>query len=106
MMRIERHPRVDADVDEALDYTLSEFGPAQVTIYADLIVEGLRTIRRHPTIGQLREDIGPGIRVFCVAKPGIKAPHGYVYRVQRDVIQIARFVHLARYLPALVPDDF
>jgi hypothetical protein len=30
MMRVERHPRVDADVDEALEYTLREFGPDQV----------------------------------------------------------------------------
>lgn len=105
-MKIERHPQVDADVDDALSYTLREFGPAQVLIYEHLIVEGLRTIRHHPTIGQLREDIGPGIRVFRVARPGIKSPHGYVYRIQPDVIQIARFVHLARYLPALIPDNF
>lgn len=64
MMRIERHPRVDADVDEALAYTLREFGPDQVSVYEHLLVEGLRTIRRHPTIGQLRADIGPSIRVF------------------------------------------
>lgn len=105
-MRIERHPRVDADVDEALAYTLREFGAAQVPVYADLIVQGLRTIRRHPTIGQLREDVGTGIRVFCIARPGIKAPHGYVYRAKPDVIQVARFVHLARYLPTLIPEDF
>jgi len=65
MMRIERHPRVDADVDEALAYTLREFGPAQVPIHASLIVEGLRTIRRHPTIGQLRADIGGALGKAC-----------------------------------------
>lgn len=106
MMRVERHPQVDADVDEALAYTLHEFGPDQVPVYEHLIVEGLRTLRRHPTIGQLRADIGPGIRVFCIARPGIKAPHGYVYRIQRELIQVARLAHLARYLPALIPDDF
>jgi plasmid stabilization system protein ParE len=106
MMRIERHPRVDADVDEALAYTFKEFGGAQVPIYESLIVEGLRTIRGQPSIGRLREDIGSGIRVFCIAQPGIKAPHGYVYRIKGSVIQVARFVHLARYLPALIPEDF
>jgi plasmid stabilization system protein ParE len=106
MIRIERHPLVDADVDEALAYTFKEFGAAQVPIYANLIVEGLRTIRAQPSIGRLRDDIGPGIRVFCIAKPGIKAPHGYVYRAKGNVIQVARLVHLARYLPALIPDDF
>jgi plasmid stabilization system protein ParE len=106
MMQIERHPQVDVDVDEALAYTFREFGPAQVPVYENLIVEGLTTLRHHPTIGQLREDVGDGIRVFCIARPGIKAPHAYVYRVKGRLIQIARFVHLARYLPALIPDDF
>jgi plasmid stabilization system protein ParE len=82
MMRVERHPQLDADVDEALAYTFREFGAAQVAVYADLIVEGLLTIRRHPTIGRLREDVGPGIRVFRIAQPGIDAPHGYIYRVK------------------------
>jgi hypothetical protein len=36
MMRVERHPRVDADVDEVLAYTFREFGPAQVPLYEDL----------------------------------------------------------------------
>lgn len=62
-------------------------------------MEGLSTIRRHPTIGRLREDVGPGIRVFRTARRGIDAPHGYIYRVKGKMIQVARLVHLARYLP-------
>jgi hypothetical protein len=49
---------------------------------------------------------------FEVARPGaverqlgINAPHGSIYRVRGNVIQIARLVHLARYLPALIPED-
>jgi plasmid stabilization system protein ParE len=106
MKKVERHRQVDADVDEALAHTLAEFGPKQVPVYARLIIEGLMTMRYQPTIGRLREDVGPGIRVFCIAQPGINAPHGYVYRVKGDVIQVARFVHLARYLPELIPSDF
>lgn len=106
MIKVERHPQVDADVDEALASTLSEFGSRQVPVYARLIIEGLETIRHQPTIGRLREDVGPGIRVYCIAQPGIDAPHGYVYRVKSGVVQVARLVHLARYLPALLPSDF
>ena len=106
MMRVERHPQVDVDVDETLAYTFREFGAAQVSVCAHLIVEGLQTIRRHLTIGRLREDIGPGIRVFRIAQPGIDALHGYIYRVKGNLVQVVRLVHLARYLPALIPDGF
>lgn len=106
MTKVERHPQVDADVDEALAYTLSQFGRRQVAVYAQLIIEGLETIRYQPTIGRLREDVGPGIRVYCIAQPGVDAPHGYIYRLRGDVVQVARLVHLARYLPALLPTDF
>jgi plasmid stabilization system protein ParE len=106
MMKVQRHPLVDADVDEALMNTFKEFGASQVSVYAGLITQGLETIRQLPTIGRLRADLGDGVRVFCIAQGGVKAPHGYIYRVKSDVIQVARFVHLARYLPALVPEDF
>lgn len=45
MTKVERHPQVDADVDEALAYTLSQFGRRHVAVYAQLIIEGLETIR-------------------------------------------------------------
>ena len=107
MKPVRLHPRVYDDINEALAYTREQFGPRQVVLYARLIVKGRQTLRRHPTIGQLREDVGPGIRVYCVAAGRIKAPHGYVYRIQEDgVIHIARFVHLARYLPDLPDRNF
>ncbi len=107
MKPIRLHPRVYDDIDEALAHTRAEFGPRQVLIYERLIVEGRLTLRRHPTIGQLRGELGPGVRVFCIARGKIKAPHGYVYKVHEDdVIYVARFVHLARYLPDLLPAGF
>jgi plasmid stabilization system protein ParE len=107
MKPIRLHRRVYDDIDEALAVTRAEFGARQVPIYERLIVEGRLTLRRHPTIGQLREELGPGVRVFCIAQGRIKAPHGYIYRVQEgDVIYVARLVHLARYLPDLIPPDF
>lgn len=106
MMQVELHPQVEADVDAALSFTFQEFGASQVAAYESLIVEGLRTIRQHPTIDRLREDLGIGIRVFALPGMGSRLPHGYVYRVRGDRIQVARLVHLARYLPALIPNGF
>jgi plasmid stabilization system protein ParE len=105
MTQIRIHPGVYDDIAEALATTRELFGRHQVVIYAKLIVKARKTLRKHPTIGQLREDLGPGIRVFCIAAAGqIKAPHGYVYRIDEDgIISIARLVHLARYLPDLPP---
>ena len=107
MKPIRLHARVYDDIDEALAHTRAEFGPQQVPVYERLIVEGRLTIRRHPTIGQVHEELGPDIRAFCIARDGIKAPHGYIYRVQTDgMIYVARLVHLARYLPDLMPENF
>lgn len=107
-MRLVRlHPRVYDDIDEALAYTREQFGPRQVVLYARLISKGRQTLRRHPTIGQLREDLGPGIRVYCIAAGRINAPHGYIYRVHDDgTVYVARLVHLARYLPDLPERPF
>ena len=96
MRPIRLHPRVYDDIDEALASTREQFGPRQVVLYARLISKGRQTLRRHPTIGQLREDLGPGIRVYCIAAGRINAPHGYIYRVHEDgTIYVARLVHLA-----------
>ena len=105
MKRVRIHPGVYDDIAEVLATTRELFGRDQVALYAKLIVKARKTLREHPTIGQLREDLGPGVRVFCIAAAGhVKAPHGYVYRIGEDgVIDIARLVHLARYLPALPP---
>jgi plasmid stabilization system protein ParE len=107
MTPIRLHPRVYDDIEEALAHTLAEFGPRQVPVYARLIVQGRLTLRRHPTIGQLHPELGPDIRVFCIASGRIRAPHGYIYKLRDDgVIHVARLVHLARYLPDLLPEDF
>lgn len=101
MRPVRIHSRVSADIDEALAYTRAQFGPRQVPIYARLIVQGRLALRRHPTIGTLREDLGSGIRVFCIAQGRIRAPHGYIYKVQEDGT-----VYIGRLVPDLVPGDF
>ncbi len=102
MTPIRLHPRVYDDIEEALADTRERFGTRQVSLYARLIVKGRQTLRRHPTIGQLREDLGAGVRVFCIAAGRIKAPHGYIYRVSDEgTLLVAHFAHLARYLPDL-----
>jgi plasmid stabilization system protein ParE len=107
MRPVRLHPEVYADIDDALAETLARFGARQVPVYERLIVEGRLTLRSHPTIGQLHPDLGSGIRVLCIAQPGIKAPHGYIYKIDEgEIVYIARLVHLARYLADLIPEDF
>jgi plasmid stabilization system protein ParE len=107
MRPVRLHPLVYGDIDEALAQTRERFGLAQVPVYERLIVEGRLTLRRHPTIGQLNPELGVGVRVFRIAQDGIKAPHGYIYKIGDDeIIYVARLVHLARYLPDVIPDDF
>ncbi len=52
MRPVRLHPLVYDDIDEALAQTRERFGPAQVRLYEQLIVEGRPTLRLHPTIGQ------------------------------------------------------
>jgi len=107
MRPIRLHPGVYGDIDEALAFTREQFGPRQVVFYARLITKGRQTLRRHPTIGQQREDLGAGIRMYCIAAGRINAPHGYIYRVHEDgTIYVARLVHLARYLLDLPEREF
>jgi plasmid stabilization system protein ParE len=107
MRPVRLHPLVYDDIDEAFAQTRERFGPGQVSVYERLIVEGRLTLGRHPTIGQLHPELGVGVRVFCIAQEGVNAPHGYIYKVGDDeIIYIARLVHLARYLPDVVPEDF
>lgn len=105
MRRLRLHPLVYDDIDEALAYTRERFGPRQVESYARLIIGARLTLRRHPTIGLLPDDLGSNIRVFCIAQGRITAPHGYIYKVQQDgALYIARLVHLARCLPISCPE--
>ncbi|MGE0328625.1 MAG: type II toxin-antitoxin system RelE/ParE family toxin [Polyangiaceae bacterium] len=107
MLAIRLHPLVYDDVDEALAHTRERFGPRQVQVYARLIIEARQTLRQHPTIGALHRELGEGVRVYCIRQGSIRAPHGYIYKVQEDgTVYIARLVHLARYLTDLLPEDF
>lgn len=62
MKPVRIHRRVYDDIDDALLYTRERFGLDQVPVYAQLIVEGRLTLRRHPTIGRLRAELGAGVR--------------------------------------------
>ncbi|MEZ4229064.1 MAG: type II toxin-antitoxin system RelE/ParE family toxin [Polyangiaceae bacterium] len=107
MRAVRLHRLVYDDIDEALAHTRERFGPRQVEVYARLIVEARLTLREHPTIGALHGELGAGVRVFCIRQGSIRAPHGYIYKVEEDgTVYIARLVHLARYLADLLPEDF
>jgi plasmid stabilization system protein ParE len=75
MRPVRLHPLVYDDIDQALERTRERFGPTQVPVYERLIIEGRLTLRRHPTIGRLHPELGPGVRVFCIAQEGIKSIH-------------------------------
>ncbi|MCB9608310.1 MAG: hypothetical protein H6716_17105 [Polyangiaceae bacterium] len=92
MLATRPHPLVYDDIDEVLAHTRERFGPR---------------LRHHPTIGALHSELGEGVRVFCIRQGSIRAPHGYIYKVQGDgTVYIARFVRLATYLAELLPEDF
>lgn len=105
-MRLRLHPQVARDTRGVLAYTLERFGEGQMLAYKQLISEAKDRLTERPTAGIRRDDIGHGVRVLSIARRGRRASHGFIYRVVDDeVIEVLRFVHLVRFLPALLPDD-
>ncbi len=92
------------DVDEALDYYLSE-GAAQAALgFIDAMEQAYTHIGRHPAAGSTRhahELELPGLRSW----PLKRYPHIVFYIEHGDHIDVWRMLHAARDLPAWLRGD-
>jgi toxin ParE1/3/4 len=92
------------DINAALAWTLSEFGPRQHDAYRELLHRAILEVAAHPQRARPRPDLHPDARTFHIARPGRHARHFLLLRVAPDgVVEIARLLHdamdPARHLP-------
>jgi toxin ParE1/3/4 len=100
--------RAREDIERALHYTLSEFGPRKHDEYVELIARALRELAADPKHHRStpRPDLHPDARTLHIGRRGKKARHLFVYRVNvSGDVEIARFLHDAMDVPRHLDDD-
>lgn len=75
------------DIANILDYTELEWGPEQVKQYRAQLRESILRLAEIPSLGRVREDLSPGLRVFPVGS------HLVCYLVTDDRLFIVRILH-------------
>jgi toxin ParE1/3/4 len=104
--RIKLSRKARKDIENALAWSLDQFGERQHDAYQELIREALVEIADDPTAPPARErpEIRKGIWTFHIARRGRHARHLFVYRLKRNgEVDIVRFLHDAMDLPQHLP---
>jgi toxin ParE1/3/4 len=91
--------RADRDVNEAIDFYLSENAPEAALGFIDALEEAYRHIGHHPETGSSRYAVElnlPGLRFWTLKK----YPH-LVFSLERsDHVDVWRVLHAQRNIPA------
>ena len=91
--------RADRDVNEAIDFYLSENAPEAALGFIDALEQAYRHIGRHPETGSSRYAVElslPGLRFWTLKK----YPHLVFYLERSDHIDVWRVLHGQRDIPA------
>ena len=78
--------QAEADLDDVWSYIAANNLDAADRI-VDAILEGSRMHVRFPNMGQIRDELRPGLRCFVVS------PYVVFYRPIEDTIEVLRIVH-------------
>lgn len=95
--------RAEQDVDEAIDYYLSENAPEAALGFIDALEQAYGHIGRHPDTGSSRhagELNLPGLRCWRLKK----YPHLVFYVERSDHIDVWRVLHGMRDIPSWLQD--
>lgn len=91
--------RADRDVNEAIDFYLSENAPEAALGFIDALEQAYRHIGRHPETGSSRYAVElslPGLRFWTLKK----YPHLVFYLERSDHVDVWRVLHAQRNIPA------
>ena len=97
------------DIDDALQWTLDNYGQKKQDQYVELIGLALTEIVNNPHTprGHKRPSLHRDARTFHIGRRGKHARHLFVYRIGKsDAIEVARFLHDTADFPAHLPDEF
>ena len=85
------------DVEDILEWTLEQFGPLQVHVYADAINDALEALSEGPQLNGVRRrpELGVDVATLHVARHSHRGRHLLVCRVhvQEGVIDVLRILH-------------
>ena len=91
--------RADRDVNETIDFYLSENAPEAAPGFIDALEQAYRHIGRHPETGSSRYAVElslPGLRFWTLKK----YPHLVFYLERSDHVDVWRVLHAQRNIPA------
>ena len=98
--------RARAQITETLRYTLREFGESKRQEYRDLIRKALVALAENPKAGKRHPEIHPDAWTYHIARHGQRARHLFIYRIGKDYVEIARFLHDAMELERHLPENW
>lgn len=80
-------PRAAADLDEIANYTMDEWGPAQMGAYLRSLNKRFEWLAQNPLAGRERNDVNPGYRSFP------EGSHIIFYIVSDEYVDIIGIPH-------------
>lgn len=86
-IRLRFTQRANRDIDDILQYTLDQWGLAQMRAYEQALFDAFEKLRRFPETGRVHED---GLREFVLRH------HVILYRFDADTITVLRVMHQRR----------
>jgi toxin ParE1/3/4 len=92
MPRYKLTRRAEQDYREILAFTLNTWGVDQFNTYATLLDNTIEQLVKMPRLGIRRDDIYPGYYRYRIGK------HYIFYRVNAQILEIARILHVRRNL--------
>jgi toxin ParE1/3/4 len=84
----------DGDLDSIPDFIFKD-NPSAANAVLDGLFNALELLANNPDIGQRRDDLQSGLRLFSVR------PYAIMYQIAPDGIHVIRIVHGARDFPSL-----
>ena len=80
-------PEAQADIDDILQYTISEWGQNQAKKYRDILSKGFSALIHNPCLGHSRSDIPPEYRAYQAGQ------HVIIFRAEDGTIYVVRVLH-------------
>jgi plasmid stabilization system protein ParE len=89
----------EADILAVRATTLSDYGPAKLAEYDELLEEALEALTENPRAGRPRPEIAPSAWIFRIDLKKRGIPHVFLYRIlDDDRVEVRGLLHGAMHL--------
>ncbi len=97
-MKLDLTPAAIEDLRAISQYTFDQWGPRHEESYLNEIWRRFKLIRSNPTKFRYRHDLFPQCQIASQGK------HVILFRIQKEVIQVARVLHSSMDFKRHLPD--